>query len=434
MAHFGLICPPVSGHVDPFAALGRNLMLRGHRATMFQVSDLEAKAQSEGLNFCSLGRDHFPPGTLAQTVAEMSRLRGIASLRHAVESECRVSDVILQYGPESVMRAGVDALLVDQNEPAGASVAEYLGLPFVSVCTSLPLNREPLVPPPFVGWSYTGTLLSRLRNGSAHAVADRLIAPIQKTLNTRREQWKLPLLKTPDDSFSRVAQIAQMTREFDFPRLRLPSAFHYVGPLFDSHSSRVPFPFEKLDGRPLIYGSLGTLQRGDHEFFRIMADACTGLDAQLVISVGKSGSGSLPKLPGDPVVVNYAPQIDLLSRAALTITHAGMNTTQQSLHFGVPMVATPLTHDQPAIASRLSRSGAGIVIPPASLTRDRLRSAIQSVLEEDSSYKQAADFSSEASRQAGGLRRAVEVLEHSLGLPAPVADLPESESLVASRD
>ena len=48
----------------------------------------------------------------------------------------------------------VDALLVDQTEPAGATIAEYWDLPFVTICNALALNREPSVPPPFMDWDY----------------------------------------------------------------------------------------------------------------------------------------------------------------------------------------------------------------------------------------------------------------------------------------
>jgi MGT family glycosyltransferase len=411
MSHFGIICPPISGHVDPFAALGRTLLTRGHRVTVFHVNDLRTKAQLEGLEFCTIGGEHFPPGTLRESVAKLATLKGLASLRYAIECECRISNLILEYGPREVRQAGIDVLLVDQNEPAGATVAEHLELPFVSVCTSLPLNREPLIPPPFVGWSYTGSYLGRLRNRIGYAVANRFIAPIQTTLNRYRKSWNLPVLRSPDDSFSRIAQIAQMPREFDFPRESLPSVFHYVGPLFDERSLRVSFPFEKLDGRPLVYGSLGTLQSTSHEFFQIMAEACSGCDVQLVLSLGDADAEEVPRLAGNPLVVGYAPQIELLSRAAVTITHSGMNTTQQSLYFGVPMVAIPLTHDQPAIAARLGRSGAGIVIPPRRLTPARLRSALRSILAVNSTYQQRAQDLRTASRSAGGVHRAASIVE-----------------------
>jgi zeaxanthin glucosyltransferase len=411
MSHFGIFCPPIAGHINPLAALGRTLTSRGHRVTVFQVADFESKVRSEELEFVPLGSEHFPPGSLAQSVDKLATLSGLKSLKYAVECERRMAHLILEFGPNAVCAAAVDALLVDQNEPAGATVAEHLGLPFVSVCSSLPLNREPLIPPPFVGWTWRDSAWARLRNKIGYAISDRFIVPIQEILNQYRRRWNLPQLRTPDDSFSPIAQIAQMPKEFDFPRQRLPSGFHYLGPWFDHLSSRIPFPFEKLNGKPLVYASLGTLQSKDHRYFSLIAEACADLDVQLVLSRGDASGINVPTLPGDPLVVNYAPQTELLPRATLTITHAGMNTTQQSLYFGVPMVAIPLTHDQPAIAARLARTGAGIVIPPRRLSRARLRAAVASILAPNSKPRKQARLLQEAIHEAGGLKRAADIVE-----------------------
>ena len=414
MAHFGIICPPVPGHVDPLAALGRTLTGRGHRVTFFHVSDLAPKIQSEGLEFVALGPDRFPPGTLQESVRQLAALKGIASFKFVVECECRISSLILDYGPAAIAGAGVDALLVDQNEPAGGTVAEHLDLPFVSTCTSLPLNRETDIPPPFVGWSYRPDPVGRVRNRLGYAISDRFIAPIQRTLNDRRRLWNLRPLTSPDDSFSTRAQIAQMPREFDFPRRRLPLAFSYTGPWFDDRLNSVSFPFDRLDGRPMVYGSLGTLQPEQSPYFRMMAEACSTLDVQLVLSLGKTENVEVETLPGNPVVVPYAPQLALLSRAAAVITHSGMNTTQQSLFFGAPLVAIPLAHDQPAIAARTARSGAGIAIPPKILNIERLRSALRQVLQRNGRWQAHAGDMQQASRRAGGCERAATIIESVL--------------------
>jgi zeaxanthin glucosyltransferase len=411
MSHFGIFCPPLAGHINPLASLGRALAGRGHRVTVFQVAELSSKIRSEQLEFVPLGSDLFPEGSLAQSIDKLAALSGPASLKYAVECARRVSNLILEVAPDAVRAAGIDALLVDQNEPAGGSVAEHLKLPFVSICTSLPLNREPLIPPPFVSWAWRDSGSARLLNTIGYALSDYFISPIQKIINHYRSRWNLPPLRTPDDSFSSAAQLAQMPQEFDFPRKALPAVFHYLGPWFDSFTSNVRFPFEQLDGRPLIFGSLGTLQKKDHRYFDIMASACAGLDAQLVLSLGDVNGVDVPKLPGNPLVVNYAPQIDLLSRAALTITHSGMNTTQQSLHFGVPMIAIPLAHDQPAIAARLGRTGAGIVIRPRQLNYARLRAAIELLLPQSSTYREEARRMQEAIRKAGGVQRAADIIE-----------------------
>jgi zeaxanthin glucosyltransferase len=98
----------------------------------------------------------------------------------------------------------------------------------------------------------------------------------------------------------------------------------------------VDFAWERLNGRPLVYASLGTLQNGSEEIFRIIASACAGLDVQLVISLGGGlDPERLGVLSGDPLVVRYAPQLEIVKRAAAVITHAGLNTTLESLAEGV---------------------------------------------------------------------------------------------------
>lgn len=94
-------------------------------------------------------------------------------------------------------------------------------------------------------------------------------------------------------------------------------------------------------------------------------------------------------LPGEHLVVGYAPQLELLKKATLTITHAGLNTTLVSLSNGVPMVAIPITNDQPGVGARIVWTGAGDVIPRTRLSVPRLRSVIKQVMS-DESYRNNA--------------------------------------------
>jgi len=173
----------------------------------------------------------------------------------------------------------------------------------------------------------------------------------------------------------------------------------------------IPFPWERLDGRPLVYASLGTLQNSREPLFRTFAEACRGLDVQLVISHGGGLTASeAANLPGNPLVVSYAPQVDLLARATLTITHAGLNTVLDSMANGVPVVAVPITYEQPAIARRVEWVGAGETIAFNRLTPERLRQATRAVLEMPR-YRAAAHRLADSIKSAGGTARAADIVE-----------------------
>jgi len=408
MSNFGIFCPPLPGHLHPTAVLGRALRSRGHRVTVFQFEQFRSQVEAEELDFCTLG----PDVSLASRVLEMGKAKGIQSLRLAIEGARQSADNICLYGPDRLRDYSIDVVLADQNEPAAGTVAEHLGIPFISLCPSLPLNREPAIPPPFVGWRYSRSPFALLRNTVGLRAADLLIAPINRLLNRYRSKWNLPLVRTPDDSFSKTAQLSQMTRQFDFPRHRLPDNFHYLGPWLDSTSrNKVSFPFDRLGSRPMVYASFGTLQPNAFGQFAMIAEACQRLDLQLVVAAGAAAT-QLGDLPGNPIIVPYAPQLQLLPKATLVVTHGGMNTLMQALSFGKPMVALPQTHDQPAIAARLACCGAGLVLGQTRVSAAAIHVALAELLL-NSRYKEAAVKIQREIEESGGAPNGVRIIEQA---------------------
>jgi MGT family glycosyltransferase len=242
-------------------------------------------------------------------------------------------------------------------------------------------------------------------------------------VNDHRRTWGLKSLKRSTGALSKLAQVAQLPEALEFDVPGKPAILHYTGPFVDPQQRPVmEFPWDQLDGRPLIYASLGTLQNGSEAIFRTIAEACAGLNAQLVISLGGGlDPEPLGPLAGDPIVVRYAPQLEIVKRAALVITHAGLNTVLESLAEGVPLVALPLGNDQPGVAARVRAHGAGVVIPQQKLTARKLRSAVRDVLE-DGRYRDAAQWLKNAFRQVDGLNRAADVIEQALGIGAKRTD------------
>jgi len=145
--------------------------------------------------------------------------------------------------------------------------------------------------------------------------------------------------------------------------------------------------------------------------FRVIAEACAPLDVQLVCTLGDEGGGrARPALPGDPIVVSHAPQLALLQRAALCITHCGMNTTMEAAAAGVPLVGIPITYDQPAVAARIRHAGLGRTIPHRRLDGAGLRAAVEDVLG-DPRYRERAAEVAAACRRSGGPDGAAAAIE-----------------------
>ena len=421
MTHFGLICPSSTGHLNTMTPIGYELKQRGHRVTLLGIEDTQAQVLAAGVELHVMGKTDFPKGSRKELATKLGNLSSFKALQFTISWIIAMNHMYSRETPEAIKALGIQVLLVDQASPAGATVAEYLNIPFITICSAILVNQEINVPPFVTSWNYDTSWWGLLRNRLGYILINRIGKSLQKVVNDYRREWNLSPYNHPNESFSQLAQISQQPAEFEFPRKELPPCLHFTGP-YSNPASResISFPYEKLTGQPLIYASMGTLQNRLLWIFRTIAEACVGLDVQLVIALGGGASPeSLPELPGNPIVVGYAPQLELLQKATLTITHAGLNTTLESLSNGVPMVAIPITSDQPGVAARIAWTGTGVFIPLRKVQVKKLRKAIKQVLTEKS-YKKNALRLQEAIRQAGGVNRAVDIIEQVVTTGKPI--------------
>ncbi len=418
MSHIGMLCPPATSHLNAFAALGRRLQSRGHRVTAFQTPEMEAAVLSHGIEFRPVAEKSFPSGTLAETYRTLGTLSGFALLRFTRDYFVKYTTAVMLEGLESFREARIDALLVDQTLAGGESIARMLDVPFATVAVGLDLYAEADIPPFFSTLSYTGNPVRRLVHIPLYIVWGVLARPVDAAIKEIRRKWNLPAYSSKGELTSTRAHITQQPAFFDFPRKTVPEYFHYTGPFHDLRTRpAVPFPWDQLDSsRPLIYASMGSLQNQNTWVFRTIAEACQGLKAQLVLSLGGGcHPDELGPLPGTPLVVRYAPQLELLRRAQLVITHAGLNTALETLTAGVPMVAIPVGNDQPGTAARIRYIGAGEFVSVNRLTAPRLRRAVTRVLS-DEKYRSACSRWQAEIQRVNGLEKAATILEQALGL------------------
>jgi len=391
--HFAILCPPLTGHIKPLAALAAELESRGHRATFIHQVGARHLVEGHGGTFAPL------PGS------GLGAHKGVGG---TVKEMARQTEMLCREAPALLREFKVDAVIADQLEPAGALIAEKLGLPWISAACALPINRDPAVPPPYVGWSYDPSDKGRKWAQGGWRVSDFLMRRLSRVIQAQSGgRWR-----NLDDALSPLLQIAQAVPAIDFPRETLPGSFHYLGPW--RRPSDDGFDPPGRSERPLVYCSLGTLQGGRVALFASIAAACADLGLRLVLTHGgRLTRREVESLPGRPFVFDYLPQEAVLAEADLVVTHAGFNTVLETLAAGLPMVALPIAFDQPAVAARIARAGVGEVVRPSRATVNRLRAGIAKVLHEPA-YRAAAQRVRAQIASAGGVRRAVDLVEEAL--------------------
>ena len=410
-----------TGHVNALILLSQQLKERGHKVTFFEKPKIESRVRQAGLDFFPLGsgRSCFKE-TKAQP--DNSNLRSqFSTLQFNLQRITHDLELYLEETPRALRESKVDALLVNEIALTGPTVAQIADLPYFIISTSVPHDFGWNDLPWLFGYKYSASWFSTIETSLLEISVLRMRGPVRRALDKYRRQVGLGPVREARRSFPELAHITQLPKCLDFPRTGLPGKFHYTGP-FANQAARphVDFPWERLDGRPILYASLGTTRNVQAFVFRLVAEACQDLDLQLVISLGgRFDPEMFSDLPGNPLVTKYAPQVELLRLAKIVITHGGPNTVFEALMEGKPMVAIPLAHDQPAIATRLGRMGIAEVLPVMRLSAKKIHRAVTKVLN-DPGYRDAAVMMQAKLNSLHGLERAADVIEEALQKHAAV--------------
>ena len=161
---------------------------------------------------------------------------------------------------------------------------------------------------------------------------------------------------------------------------------------------------------PVIYVSLGTLFNADAAFFRECFEAFRHMDARVIMSIGATVSeASLGPPPQNFTVQPYVPQLEVLQRAAVFVSHGGMNSVSESLYYGVPLVVIPQMSEQELVGRRVEGLGAGLYLAKTKATAANLREAVERVLADERFRRQAAVVR-ESFLAAGGVTRAADAI------------------------
>lgn len=412
--HFGVLSFTGTGHLNPLVALSNELKRRGHAVTFFERAKIEDRVRSAGLEFVPIRAaprgDHAPPDGDMHNVGHE-----IATLRFNLERVVTEIEHYLTETPGALAEAGVDALLINEIALTGPTVAQMMRLPYFLISTSVPHNFGWKSSSWLTGHRYSATAVSWLQGWFLEVSASRVRGPICRALDRFRRTKGLGPARRIADDYPCLAHIAQLAECLDLPRKQLAGNFYYTGPWLSRHTrEKIDFPWNRLDGRPIAYATMGTTRNAQPRILRMIAEACRDLDVQLVISLGnRFDLEEFNDLPGHPIVTKFAPQLELLKRAAIAITHGGPNTAFEALMEGKPIVAIPLAYDQPAIAARLKRLKVAEVLPVMRLSAQRIRKAVGRVLRE-TRYREAAERVGSAMRSAQGLERAADIIEVQL--------------------
>ncbi len=383
---------PLHGHVNPTLPIVRELVARGDEVVYFLTESFRGAVERAGarlhpyessLEGISVGPGASHPPLPVMMIAESRKV--LPSLREAVRAEAPdfvVYDSLCHWG----------RILTRQLKLRGAiSYPSYASNAVWSMSKAF-LN-QPGAPPP--------ELFARMNAGLAELGREHGLPGFDmQGLMTDAEPLNLVFLP----------------RAFQPAGDSFDERFLFVGPSLQSQTrgGAGDFPLERLEAGHTLYISLGTVFNDWPDFYRTCFTAFGDSPWQVVLSAGKAASQeSLGAVPGNFLVRASVPQLEVLERTTVFVTHGGMNSTMEALHDGVPLVVIPQMAEQAVTAARVAELGLGLALDRASVTADSLRAAVERVAREPS-FRERARLMRKEVRDAGGYRRAADALQASM--------------------
>jgi len=390
-------CVPAQGHVNPQLALVDALVKKGEEVIYYCAPAFKEKIEKTGAEFRLLTTKYD------RYIDEFGLIVGL----NIVQIERLLMDV------SNDIIAGLSGIVRDEKPDYIISdVITYYG------AAAAHANKVPLITffPVFcVTRGITGSLpLSFMLRilGQVISAPNHLIRLLKGAARLNKYMGDYPVSLQNAASHGSEMNIVSIPGFFQFRADAFAKdKYIFTGPMLYYKRETPDFPVENAAGKKFIYISLGTVYNKRPKFFAQCFKAFEKTDYRVIMSMPEAITRGLKdKIPDNFIVRPYVPQLQVLQYVDAFISHGGMNSVQESLYFGVPMVIIPQSTDQYLNGFRLARLGAGICLKKETPDAKELLSAVEKVIA-NTAYKDRAKELSGMSKSAGGVEAAVKAIE-----------------------
>lgn len=377
------------GYINPTLPVVAELARRGHRVTYHTFPAFASEIEAAGATA------HVYPGgdtPLPDPPIPLALLEELA--RTALDLLPGVLSGLRGIRPDLIVHGAAC--------PWGAVAAGELGVPAAATFTTFAFNRQ--VP------SLTGISSELVAAALAHPRISWGYVRARWALHCSYDTGRLPL--TDLMNVHAPLNLVFTSSAFQPGADAFDPSYRFVGASVGSRPIDREFDGVRLED-PVLYASLGTVFDAGPGLLRTFATALAPLGGSVIVSTGHGDPADLGPLPANVLARRSVPQLEVLDRAALFVTHGGMNSVNEALRAGVPMLIVPQGADQPLVAKRVAELGAGLVLRTEDATSETVRALAWRLLYEPH-FREAAGVQCAAQQRAGGARRAADELERYL--------------------
>ena len=410
---FALAIHGSRGDVEPGAAVGLELLRRGHEVRMAVPPNLIGLIESAGLAAVAYGPDseEFNENDFVhnfwniQTPIKLLR----AHKKYFAQGWAEMGTTLKSLAD------GADLLVTGMiQQGLAANVAEFYDIPVVSLHWMPVRVNGQLLP----------ILPSQLTRSAISAFWWLHWRATKKAEDAQRGELRLP--KATASSTRRIVEggslEVQAYDEFFFPGLAAEWAKWdgrrpFVGPLtleLTTDADDEVLSWIAAGPPPIYFGFGSTPVQSPADTVAMISAACTKLGERALIYSGANGSNHIPhpdhvKLVG---LVNYA---TIFPACRAVVHHGGAGTTAAGLRAGMPTLILWTMPDQPFWAAAVKRLKVGSARRFSSATQESLIADLRTILAPQCATR-AREIATQMTKPAESVTTAADLLENSASI------------------
>jgi len=364
---------PTHGCINPLLATITELVNRGEKVIYYCTEEFRNKIEQTGAEFRPYN------GLINKFKIEND------DLSKALKLNVEMTVDKLDHNLKTILKENPDYIIHDSLCTWGKYLASILKLPAVNLMHSFPVTESSISFSKETALLLAKVYLYKIKNNFSRNSPKKIL---KKKYNIN--------LSMGDTLINREnLNIVYTSKSMEPDIYKSEKTFKFVGPSLFFRKEQTDFPFDKLKDRKVIYISLGTLHNNNSAFYNTCIKAFTDSEYNVVISIGfEINPDGFSDLPNNFIIRQSVPQQKLLDKVNLFITHAGMNSVNEAICSGVPMLLLPHQIEQKMIAQRVREMGIGNVMKIKKVTPTNLVENVEKLISDPELKNQAIKYKS----------------------------------------
>ncbi|AUS28684.1 macrolide family glycosyltransferase [Paenibacillus polymyxa] len=374
---------PAEGHVNPTLGITQAFAARGDQVHYITTEKYKNRLEAVG------AKVHLHPDLVRTASIDTNTPAGLNAF---LNIHIQTSMDILAITQELSERIQFDLVFYDRFG-AGELVRDYLNIPGISSSPSFLISNH---------------LMAANLFRSDAKVPFQPDEQVTSSLQLMKERFGVaPKELVQFMNNSGALNVVYTSRYFQPNGEQFGDEHLFIGPSFPERKRENSFPLDRLQGKKVLYISMGTVLDHTEDFFNTCIEAFSDFEGIVVIAAGeKADFTKINPAPEHFIISPYVPQLEVLRHTDVFITHGGMNSVNEGIHFNVPLVVLPQDKDQPMVAQRLTELQAGYRITKDQINAQSLRDAVREVVS-NAAYKEGVQKINDSFQQSGGTEEAL---------------------------